>query len=38
MRKRMTESALMDAARFTRNLEEAYRSMWRRWCKDRKAS
>ncbi|HEY6241910.1 MAG TPA: tetratricopeptide repeat protein [Burkholderiales bacterium] len=38
MRKRMTESALMDPVRFTRNLEQAYRSMWRRWCDDRKAS
>jgi protein O-GlcNAc transferase len=38
MRKRMTESALMDPLRFTRNLEQAYRSMWRRWCEDRKAS
>jgi len=38
MRKRMTESALTDVVRFTRNLEDAYRSMWRRWCQDRKAN
>jgi len=22
----------MDAPRFARNVEAAYRSMWRRWC------
>jgi protein O-GlcNAc transferase len=32
MRDRMSASPLMDAARFTHGLEEAYRSMWRRWC------
>jgi protein O-GlcNAc transferase len=32
MRTRMSASPLMDAARFTRHLEQAYRSMWRRWC------
>jgi predicted O-linked N-acetylglucosamine transferase (SPINDLY family) len=32
MRDRMAASPLMDAARFTRNLESAYRSMWRSWC------
>jgi len=32
MRARMSASPLMDAARFTRNLEAAYRSMWRSWC------
>ncbi len=35
MRARMSASPLMDAARFTRHLEQAYRSMWRRWCRDR---
>jgi protein O-GlcNAc transferase len=35
MRARMSASPLMDAARFTRHLEQAYRSMWRRWCQDR---
>ncbi|MDD2334985.1 MAG: tetratricopeptide repeat protein [Geobacteraceae bacterium] len=32
LRERMRISPLCDAPRFTRNLEEAYRSMWRRWC------
>jgi predicted O-linked N-acetylglucosamine transferase (SPINDLY family) len=29
----MQQSPLMDAPRFTRNMEAAYRQMWRRWCK-----
>jgi protein O-GlcNAc transferase len=32
LRERMRASALMDAPRFTRNLEAAYRDMWRSWC------
>ena len=32
LRQRMRESALMDPPRFARNVEEAYRTMWRRWC------
>ena len=32
MRARMSTSPLMDAARFTRHLENAYRFMWRDWC------
>jgi predicted O-linked N-acetylglucosamine transferase (SPINDLY family) len=32
LRGRMEESALMDAPRFARNVEAAYRAMWRRWC------
>ena len=32
MRARMSASPLMDALRFTHELEQAYRSMWRRWC------
>ena len=32
MRERMRASALMDAQRFTRNLESAYRQMWQTWC------
>jgi predicted O-linked N-acetylglucosamine transferase (SPINDLY family) len=35
MRTRMSASPLLDAARFTLNLERAYRSMWRHWCRDR---
>jgi predicted O-linked N-acetylglucosamine transferase (SPINDLY family) len=32
LRQRMSTSPLMDAPRFTRHLEAAYREMWRRWC------
>jgi predicted O-linked N-acetylglucosamine transferase (SPINDLY family) len=32
-RERMQQSALMDAPRFARNMESAYRTMWRRWCR-----
>jgi protein O-GlcNAc transferase len=32
LRARMEQSPLMDAPRFARNLEAAYRTMWRRWC------
>ncbi len=32
MRNRMQDSPLMDAPRFARNVEGAYREMWRRWC------
>jgi predicted O-linked N-acetylglucosamine transferase (SPINDLY family) len=32
LRDRMRASPLMDAPRFTRNIEAAYREMWRRWC------
>jgi predicted O-linked N-acetylglucosamine transferase (SPINDLY family) len=32
LRQRMAASPLMDAARFTRHLEAAYRQMWKRWC------
>lgn len=32
MRERVRASALCDEARFMRNLETAYRLMWRRWC------
>jgi len=31
MRHRMRVSPLMDAPRFARNVEAAYRSMWARW-------
>jgi protein O-GlcNAc transferase len=32
LRERMAASPLCDGPRFTRNLEDAYRTMWRRWC------
>ena len=32
LRDRMQSSALMNAPRFARNIEAAYREMWRRWC------
>jgi predicted O-linked N-acetylglucosamine transferase (SPINDLY family) len=32
LRARMRASALMDAQGFTRDLESAYREMWRSWC------
>jgi predicted O-linked N-acetylglucosamine transferase (SPINDLY family) len=32
LRERMERSPLMDAPRFARHLEAAYREMWRRWC------
>jgi protein O-GlcNAc transferase len=33
LRQRMEQSPLMDAAKFTRGMEAAYRQMWRTWCK-----
>lgn len=35
LRDRMERSPLMDAARFTSNLESAYRGMWQTWCAER---
>ena len=32
MRERMAASPLMDEAGFVRDLEQAYREMWRKWC------
>jgi predicted O-linked N-acetylglucosamine transferase (SPINDLY family) len=32
LRQRMAQSPLMDAPRFARNVEAAYRQMWRQWC------
>ena len=32
LRNRMRASPLMQAKRFTQNLESAFRSMWRQWC------
>jgi predicted O-linked N-acetylglucosamine transferase (SPINDLY family) len=34
MRDRIAASRLMDAKSFTHNLEQAYRSAWRRWCEN----
>jgi len=34
LRERMQKSPLMDAPRFARNLEAAYRQMWARWCRE----
>lgn len=35
LREKMTGSSVMDGPSFARNMEEAYRKMWRRWCQDR---
>jgi predicted O-linked N-acetylglucosamine transferase (SPINDLY family) len=35
LRQRLQKSVLMDATRFARNVEAAYRVMWRRWCAQR---
>jgi predicted O-linked N-acetylglucosamine transferase (SPINDLY family) len=32
LRQRMEKSPLMDGQRFARNIEAAYRSMWKIWC------
>ena len=32
LRERMAGSPLMDGPRFARNVEQAYRQMWRAWC------
>jgi protein O-GlcNAc transferase len=32
LRTRMQQSPLMDGLRFTRNMEAAFREMWRAWC------
>jgi protein O-GlcNAc transferase len=34
LRPMVAASALCDAARFTRSIEEAYRQIWRTWCAD----
>jgi predicted O-linked N-acetylglucosamine transferase (SPINDLY family) len=34
LRQRMLRSPLMDANRFARHVEQTYRQIWRRWCKD----
>jgi predicted O-linked N-acetylglucosamine transferase (SPINDLY family) len=37
IRDRLEASPLMDAPRFARGVEAAYREMWRRWCKKQAA-
>ena len=32
LRQRLSKSVLMDAPRYTRHLEEAYRLAWKQWC------
>jgi predicted O-linked N-acetylglucosamine transferase (SPINDLY family) len=34
LREQMRTSPLCDGATFTKNLEAAYRALWRRWCED----
>jgi predicted O-linked N-acetylglucosamine transferase (SPINDLY family) len=34
LRERIQKSPLMDTARFAKNVEAAYRQMWRRWCEN----
>jgi len=34
LRERLTPSPLMDAPRFARHIEAAYRGMWRNWCRN----
>ncbi|HJV75032.1 MAG TPA: tetratricopeptide repeat protein [Noviherbaspirillum sp.] len=34
LRERVRGSALIDAHRFTAQLEQAYRNMWQKWCED----
>jgi predicted O-linked N-acetylglucosamine transferase (SPINDLY family) len=38
MRERMLGSPLMDAAQFARDIEAAYRRMWRSWCESGSAA
>lgn len=38
LRERMARSPLLDGPRFTRNLESAYRRIWRDWCERQAAS
>jgi protein O-GlcNAc transferase len=37
LRERMRRSPLMNAEGFARNIEEAYRTMWRTWCAQQQA-
>jgi predicted O-linked N-acetylglucosamine transferase (SPINDLY family) len=35
LRERMRSAPLCDSVRFTRDLEETYRTLWRRWCSNK---
>lgn len=37
LRSRLLESPICDAPRFARNLEMAFRGMWRKWCEQQKS-
>jgi predicted O-linked N-acetylglucosamine transferase (SPINDLY family) len=37
LRERLQASPLMDAPRFARQIEAAYRTMWHRWCTQQSA-
>jgi predicted O-linked N-acetylglucosamine transferase (SPINDLY family) len=37
LRERIKVSMLMDASHFTRQIEQAYREMWRAWCEQERA-
>ena len=36
LRPRLENSALVDAEGFTRNLEHAFRQIWRQWCDEQR--
>ncbi len=38
LRERMKASVLVDAPRYARQIEQAYRQMWRRWCLEQNSS
>jgi protein O-GlcNAc transferase len=38
LRQRMSESPIMDYAGFARDIEAAYRGMWRAWCANTSAA
>ena len=38
LRRRMQASPLMDAPRFARHIEAAYRTMWQHWCAQQTSS
>ncbi|WP_158590407.1 tetratricopeptide repeat protein [Noviherbaspirillum cavernae] len=38
LRQRVQASPLMDAPRFTRHLEQAYRGMWHNWCESKQTA